>query len=155
MRFRSTFAVTASFVTALALAGCASGDAQAGSGGTGVSVVASTNVYGQIAEEIGGDLVEVTSIIDSASQDPHSFEPSAQDQLTVTNADLIVENGGGYDAFVDALIESSGSEAHVLTAAEFSHDYPGNEGHTDDADAAAGEPAQSHEDHAQEEGAEH
>ncbi|HEX5857745.1 MAG TPA: zinc ABC transporter substrate-binding protein, partial [Microbacterium sp.] len=108
MRFRPTLAVTATFATVLALAGCASGDAQAGDAGAGdrVSVVASTNVYGQIAEEIGGDLVEVTSIIDSASQDPHSFEPSAQDQLTVTNADLTIENGGGYDAFVDALIGS-------------------------------------------------
>ncbi|HWI30159.1 MAG TPA: zinc ABC transporter substrate-binding protein [Microbacterium sp.] len=147
--------MTASLATVFALAGCAPGDAPAGDAAAGdqVSVVASTNVYGQIAEEIGGDLIEVTSIIDSASQDPHSFEPSAQDQLTVTNADLIIENGGGYDAFVDALIESSGSDAHVLTAAEYSHDYPGNEGHTDDADSA--ETEEGHDDHASDEGAPH
>lgn len=152
MRLRSSLAATAFFVAVLALAGCSSSDAQAGNAGAGdgVSVVASTDVYGQIAEEIGGHLVEVTSIIDSASQDPHSYEPSAQDQLTVTNADLIIENGGGYDAFVDALIESSGSGARVLTAAEFSHDFPGNEGHTDDEDAGAPASDEGHDDHAEE-----
>ena len=44
-------------------------------------------------------------------------------------ADLIIENGGGYDAFVDALIEASGSTAPVITAVEFSHDWPGDAGH--------------------------
>lgn len=113
---------------ALVLAGCGGGsdaDTSGDGGADKLSVVASTNVYGQIAEEVGGDLVEVKSIIDSASKDPHSFEPSAQDQLTVQRADLIVENGGGYDAFVDALIESSGSKAPVITAAELSDHGPG------------------------------
>lgn len=124
-------------VSALALAGCASG---AGDDDGAVRVVASTDVYGQIAEEIGGDAVEVTSIVTSGAQDPHSFEPSAQDQLAVSRADLILENGGGYDGFIDALIESSGVDAPVLTAAEFSHDWPENAGHeaesahTDDAE---------------------
>ena len=95
--------------SALVLAGCAGGPAAGGEGG--LSVVASTNVYGQVAEEIGGGLVEVTSIVSSESQDPHSFEPSARDQLTVSNADLVIENGGGYDAFIDALIDSSGSRS--------------------------------------------
>jgi zinc/manganese transport system substrate-binding protein len=121
----------------LVLAGCASSDADAAASDDRIQVVASTNVYGQIAEEIGGDLVAVTSIIASDSQDPHSFEPSAQDQLTVANADLIIENGGGYDAFIDALIESSGSEAPVVTAVEFSHDWPENAGH--DAEEAGAE----------------
>ena len=90
-----------------------------------ITVVASTSVYGQIAEEIGGDLVDVTSIVSSTSQDPHSFEPSAQDQLAVRHADLVIENGGGYDAFIDALLEASGSTAPVLTAVEFSAAWPG------------------------------
>ncbi|MCW3493023.1 metal ABC transporter solute-binding protein, Zn/Mn family [Microbacterium sp. SSM24] len=117
--------------SALVLAGCASGSA-AGDEGK-LSVVASTNVYGQIAEEIGGGLVEVTSIVTNESQDPHSFEASARDQLTISKADLIIENGGGYDAFVDALIESSGSEAPVITAVEHSHDWPENDGHAEES----------------------
>lgn len=120
--------------SALVLAGCASGQpadgVEGGDAADGrLSVVASTDVYGEIASQVGGDLVDVTSIVTNASQDPHSFEPSARDQLTVSKADLIVENGGGYDAFIDALIDSSGSEAPVVTAVEHSHDWPENEGH--------------------------
>jgi len=128
----------------LALAGCAG--SAAGDDGR-LQVVASTNVYGQIASEIGGDAVDVTSIVASASQDPHSFEPSARDQLIVSKADLVIENGGGYDAFVDALIEAGGTEAPVITAAEFSPEWPedAGEGHDDHAD-------EGHEDHAHVEG---
>jgi len=126
----------------LTLAGCASASTAADDAADGrISVVASTNVYGQIAEEVGGDLVDVTSIVTSDAQDPHSFEPSARDQLAVSDADLIIENGGGYDAFIDALIEAGGSDAHVITAAEFSHDYPGAEDHADEEEHADGEGA--------------
>ncbi|MEU1973134.1 zinc ABC transporter substrate-binding protein [Microbacterium sp. NPDC019599] len=117
--------------SALLLAGCASGESTAAEDDGRIDVVASTNVYGQLAEEIGGDLVDVTSIITSGAQDPHSFEPSAQDQLAVAEADLVIENGGGYDPFIDGLIEASGTEAQVLTAVEFSHEWPGGAAHDD------------------------
>jgi zinc/manganese transport system substrate-binding protein len=133
-------------VPALALAGCATTSASDGGDDAGITVVASTNVYGQIAEAIGGDAVSVTSLIDSGAQDPHSFEPSARDQLTVSRAELILENGGGYDPFIDSLIEASGSDAVVLTAAEFSHDWPENAGHSED------EHAEDEHDHADEGG---
>ncbi|HYI50889.1 MAG TPA: zinc ABC transporter substrate-binding protein [Microbacterium sp.] len=129
----------------LLLAGCATVTDAAASDDR-IAVVASTNVYAQIAEEIGGEFVEVTPIVSSAGQDPHSFEPSARDQLTIQRADLIVENGGGYDAFVDALIEASGSTAPVVTAVEFSHDWPDNAGHEEKAEPADDE----HGDHAHE-----
>ncbi|TQK18149.1 zinc/manganese transport system substrate-binding protein [Microbacterium sp. SLBN-154] len=164
-RSLSAFALTAA--SALALAGCAtptgstSTSAETEPAGDALLVVASTNVYGHIAEQLGGDAIEVTSIVTSAAQDPHSYEPSAQDTLAISNADLIVENGGGYDSFVDALIESSGSDAHVITAVEFSHDYPGAQEHSDEehadeataGDADAG--AVAEEEHAHEEGEAH
>lgn len=149
-------------VSVLALAGCAGGAPAAQQSGTAapdaISVVASTNVYGQIVSEIGGEHVDVTSIVSNASQDPHSYEPSAQDQLTISTADLIVENGGGYDAFVDALIESSGSTAPVITAATFNHDYPGAESHADDThadDESTASPDASEEAHSHDEGDDH
>ena len=60
-----------------------------------------------IAAAIGGEQRHVTSIIDSAAQDPHSYEASAQDQLAISKADVIVENGGGYDPFIDTLIDAA------------------------------------------------
>ncbi|SFR87483.1 zinc/manganese transport system substrate-binding protein [Microbacterium sp. cf046] len=122
-------------VGSLTLAGCASTGADAAASDR-IAVGASTDVYAQIAEEIGGDLVDVTAIVSSAAQDPHSFEPSVRDQLTVDRAALIIENGGGYDAFVDALIDASGSTAPVITAAELSPAWSGESADhaTDDHD---------------------
>ncbi|MGH3691274.1 MAG: metal ABC transporter solute-binding protein, Zn/Mn family [Microbacterium sp.] len=119
-------------VAALTLAGCSTPSAGEGDDGT-ITVVASTNVYGDIAATIGGDRVDVQSIITSASQDPHSYEASARDRLTVQKADLVIENGGGYDAFIDTLLQDA-NDPHVVTAVEYSHDFPGNEGHEDEAD---------------------
>ena len=156
-KFHAAALLTAS---ALVLAGCsatASGSDDAGDGL--IKVTASTNVYGSLASQIGGDRVEVTTIIDSATQDPHSYEATARDRLAVQGADLVIENGGGYDAFIDTLLD--GSDAHVFTAAEFSHDYPGNAGHEgegteEDADAHdhdhEGEDGHEHAEEAEEEG---
>ncbi len=126
--------------SALALAGCAGAATPAASGAASgsdtLSVVASTNVYGQIAEAVGGDAVTVTSLISSTSQDPHGFEASASDQLTVKNADLLIENGGGYDPFLDSLAETSGTTAPIITAAQLSPEWPADgdtETHKDDA----------------------
>lgn len=145
---RVTILLGMAAASALALSGCAAASPASEDDGR-VQLVASTNVYGQIAQEVGGDLVDVTSVVTKASQDPHSFEPSARDQLTVAGADLVIENGGGYDAFIDALIDSSGSEAPVVTAVEYSHDWPENAGH----DAEDGEDhAHDHGDHEHVEG---
>ena len=103
-------------IAALALAGCATTPVDDGR----VHVVASTNVYGSIAEAIGGEFVAVTSLIDSAAHDPHSFEASAQDQLAIAKADLVIENGGGYDPFIDTLLEAASADAVVVSASEAS-----------------------------------
>ncbi|MDR6868851.1 zinc/manganese transport system substrate-binding protein [Microbacterium resistens] len=130
-------------VSALALAGCSAASSGPSATDDGrIDVVASTNVYGDIAAAIGGDRVRVTSVITSLTQDPHSYEASARDRLTVSGADLVITNGGGYDTFMDALLE--GSKAPVIAAVEFSHDYPGNTGHDH-----AGEHSGAADDHAQ------
>jgi zinc/manganese transport system substrate-binding protein len=84
-------------------------------GETGViKVVASTAVWASIIELVGGEWVEVTAIIDSATQDPHSYEASARDQLAVNDAELVVYNGGGYDDFMLALIAAAPEAKAVL-----------------------------------------
>ena len=146
---RSLPALLTSGIVAVALAGCASpapaDDAE------GLSVVASTNVYGDIAQSLAGDLATVTSIIESAAIDPHSYEASAQDQLAIANADIVIENGGGYDPFVDVLVDGSGSSAIVISAVEASgllEEDHAEEAHGDEDHA---EEAHGDEDHAEEE----
>lgn len=136
-------------VAALTLAGCSTPATGEGDDGT-ITVVASTNVYGDIAATIGGDRVDVQSIITSASQDPHSYEASARDRLTVQKADLVIENGGGYDAFIDTLLHDA-KDPHVVTAVEYSHDFPGNEGHSDEAHSDEAHADEAEHDHAEDE----
>ena len=100
---------------ALLLTGCA---ATTPAADDTIRIVASTDVYGDLAQTIGGDTVTVTSLIAGAARDPHSFEASAQDQLAVNKADVVIENGGGYDPFVDTLLAASGSTATVISVAE-------------------------------------
>ena len=103
-------------IAALLVAGCTTTTPDDGR----PSVVASTNVYGSIAAAVGGDLVHVTSIIDDPSQDPHSFEGSARVQLELSKADVVIENGGGYDDFVDTMLAGADSSATVLNASDLS-----------------------------------
>jgi zinc/manganese transport system substrate-binding protein len=141
-------------LVALALSGCAGGAAgdTTDDASDGLSIVASTNVYGDIAQTIGGDAVDVTSIIDSAAQDPHSFEATAEDQLTISKAAVVIENGGGYDPFIDTLVDAAGADdLLVLNASELSGLIPGEDEHAEDEHAGD---EHSEDEHAEDEHAE-
>ncbi len=99
-----------------ALTGCSSSEAVDSS--DNVTVVATTDVYADIAATVGGRDVTVTALVSSQDQDPHSYESDARDLLAVSKADVVMENGGGYDDFVDRLVESASSDATVLTAVD-------------------------------------
>lgn len=81
-----------------------------------IPIVASTNVWGDIASVIGGSRVRVDAFISDPAQDPHSYEASPRAQLAIASARLIIENGGGYDDFMDSMIAASGSKAPVVNA---------------------------------------
>jgi zinc/manganese transport system substrate-binding protein len=114
----------------LGVAGCSTGSAgspsgsatssSAASGAGPVNVVASTNVYGDIVKTIGGPAVAVTSIIDSPDKDPHEYEADARTQLALSKAHLVVENGGGYDDFVDTMLKSARTLPTVINVADVS-----------------------------------
>lgn len=89
----------------LGLSACANTEVTQSEANNSITVVASTNVYGNIAETIGGQWAEVTSILVDSSQDPHAFEASARTQLEVSRADIVIVNAGGYDDFMDALLK--------------------------------------------------
>ena len=104
----------------LVLAGCSATPADNAHDGV-IRVVASTNVYGDLAATIGGDDVEVTSIIDDPSQDPHEFEANGRVQLALSRADVVIVNGGGYDDFATTMLDASGNDgARVIDAVKLS-----------------------------------
>jgi zinc/manganese transport system substrate-binding protein len=128
--------------TVLLLAGCAATDPSTEPTEepfAGLTIVSSTNVWGDVASSIGGDLVQVVSIIDSFSQDPHSYEASARDQLAVNDADVIVANGGGYDSFIDTLAKAAGNDNVVYAyLPDELEQAPKEEDHDHDHDHAHG-----------------
>lgn len=97
--------------TALVLAGCTTTVSDAPST---IQVIASTDVYGSLAKTVGGSYATVTSIIDDPAKDPHEYQADARTQLTVSKAQVIIENGGGYDDFVDTMISASGNKNFSL-----------------------------------------
>ncbi|MFM7013589.1 MAG: metal ABC transporter solute-binding protein, Zn/Mn family [Actinomycetota bacterium] len=112
----------------LLFAGCAQAPNPSPSpseGPVGLQIAVSTSVWGDIAETIGGDKVQVQAIISGVNQDPHSYEASARDQLAVNGADLVIANGGGYDDFMLTLAKAANKEiflAYQSEAVEVSED---------------------------------
>ncbi len=89
------------------LAGCSASGGGGGSGSGKVEVVAGENFYGDLVARVGGDLVSVTSVLSDPNVDPHTYESSTQNAEQVADATLVVENGLGYDAFLDHLLSAS------------------------------------------------
>jgi zinc/manganese transport system substrate-binding protein len=114
---RSAALIAAVLVTTQ-VTGCGGDGAQAS--GSRVEVVASTNVYADIAAAVGGDFVHISSFISSPAQDPHSYEASGRNILTVSSADVVIENGGGYDDFMDQLLDSAGGDPIVVNVVDVS-----------------------------------
>lgn len=82
-----------------ALTGCASSVHQ-----RAATVIASTDVWGSVASAVTGRHVPVKSILSGSDVDPHSYTASPSDAAAITDADLVVYNGGGYDPWVDQLL---------------------------------------------------
>lgn len=132
---RSRFLLAAGSILALSLAACGSdesGPSGTDSAGdeTDFQVVTSIDVYADLIDQITEGTVEVQPLVASTAIDPHSYEATPQDRLAVENADLLVANGGGYDAFITLLASSAGKDdqVHQLIDGdnEHSHDDQGH-----------------------------
>nr|WP_051031052.1 zinc ABC transporter substrate-binding protein [Nocardia veterana] len=88
---------TLGVTTALTLAACSGSDSDSGK----PTVVASTDVWGSVAAAVGGPDIEVKSIIDSPTEDPHSYQTTPADAAAIHDAALVVYNGGHYDEFAE------------------------------------------------------
>src|SRR5918994_1941392 len=95
------------------LAGCGD-DGDAASQGGRLEVVATTGQAADFAREVGGDAVHVTGLL-PPNADPHEFELRPDDVKAINDADLVVRSGGDLDEWLEDAIESSGSDAAVVT----------------------------------------
>jgi zinc/manganese transport system substrate-binding protein len=112
----------------LLLNGCGS-PAIASSGSSTIKVVAAENFYGDIARQLGGSHVTVTSILSDPNVDPHEYESSYQNATAVSDAQLVIENSDGYDSWMDKLLSSSPNpNRRVIKAFDVApHKLPVNE----------------------------
>jgi zinc/manganese transport system substrate-binding protein len=109
-----------------ALAGLTATWAQSGP----ISVVAAENVYGDIAEQLGGDSVKVTSLINNPSQDPHLFEASPATARALSDAQIVVANGADYDPWLEKLLQAAPRSGRVeIDVAKLMGRKPGDNPH--------------------------
>ncbi|SRR5579883_1768128 len=69
-----------------------------------INIVAAENIYGNIAKELGGPYVNVTSILNNPSQDPHLFTTTPSIAQAVSHADIVIYNGADYDPWMKSLL---------------------------------------------------
>jgi zinc/manganese transport system substrate-binding protein len=74
---------------------------------TQIHVVAAENFWGSLATQLGGNRVQVTSVITNPATDPHDYEPSAVDARTFAGAQMAIVNGVGYDPWASKLIAAN------------------------------------------------
>jgi len=101
-----------SFISVLLIVlGAAALDAQAS---RPIKAVAAENFYGNIVKQIGGDAVTVISVMSDPNVDPHEYESNVEDAKAIAEADLVIENGGGYDDWMDKLLSASPRDSRIV-----------------------------------------
>jgi zinc/manganese transport system substrate-binding protein len=100
---------------AVAIAGCGSNGGAGASGSNGViSAVGAENEYANVLSQIGGRYVHVLAIESNPNTDPHTFEASPQVAREVSSAQLVVQNGVGYDTWINKIESASPSSTRKV-----------------------------------------
>ena len=104
--------IAAAAAIAVVNAGCGQGSVADSSGR--IQVVAAENFWGSIAAQLGGNQVEMTSIITSPATDPHDYEPTSDDARTMASAQLAIVNGIGYDSWAQKLLDANPTSGRIV-----------------------------------------
>lgn len=163
-RFRSLSMIVG--LAGLVLAACGDDDgvsAEGADGGERPTIVVTTNILGDVVEQVVGDQAEVVTVM-PVGADPHNFQASAQQAAQMRDADVLVVNGGGFEQglldVIDAAIDDGAVTFEAMSAVDpleygaTAHDHSehehADEEHADEGDHAEDEHADEH-DHAEEE----
>lgn len=94
-------------VTAVALAALAAPSMAPAAPSTTIRAIGAENFYADVIGQIGGSYVAVTAVLTNPNTDPHSYESSTADASAIAAADLVVQNGIGYDDFMNKMEAAS------------------------------------------------
>ncbi|MEN4013819.1 MAG: metal ABC transporter substrate-binding protein [Chloroflexota bacterium] len=144
---RKTSILLTAWIAVLLAAGCAAPPPPAASEAP-LQVVATTSIVADIVQQIGGERVQVTTLLPLGS-DPHAYEPAPQDIARVSEAALVFASGAGLEEFLERLIANAGAQERLVQVSEGIQlkDF-GVEKHAE-------EEKKEGEEHAEEEGEEH
>lgn len=118
------------FAVALALAVTFAASARSQAADAKIAVVAAENFYGDLARQIGGDHVAVTSVISNPNQDPHLFETSPSVVREIAGDQIVIYNGAGYDPWMARLLRTTPKPGRIsIVAADLVHAVPGANPH--------------------------
>ena len=82
-----------------------------------INVVASFSILGDMVSQVAGDRAHVTTIV-GPDADAHLYQPNTGDAVAVTNADLVIVNGMGFETWSAQLIATSGTKATIAVATD-------------------------------------
>jgi zinc/manganese transport system substrate-binding protein len=127
-----------------------------------VKAVASFSILGDMVKEVGGDRVEVITLV-GPNGDAHVYQPTPADAKTLARADLLFLNGLGFEGWMERLEDSSGFKGKVVTASEGvksidiaeEHEQEGEAAHGHEDEHADRKAHEEHEEHAEHEGHHH
>ena len=95
-----------------------------------LTIVAAENFYGDVAAQLGGPHVVVSSILSNPDQDPHLFEADPRTARALSNASLVIYNGADYDPWMEKLLQATPSTRRtVLVAADLTGKKSGDNPH--------------------------
>src|SRR5580692_5758719 len=75
--------------------------------GSKIQVVAAENFWGSLITQLGGNKVNVVSIVSDPNADPHEYESNSTDARDIATAKYVIINGVGYDSWADKLLSAS------------------------------------------------
>ena len=115
-------AAVAGVVGVLVLGACASGGAGANADTVGdcpggrIPIVVTVDQWGDLVGRLAGACGDVTTIVSGTTGDPHDYEPTPADLAAFSDAELVVVNGLGYDAWADKALDALGHRPAVVDA---------------------------------------
>jgi zinc/manganese transport system substrate-binding protein len=115
-------AIGAAMGMALVASACSSSTAattgSSGSGGGKIAAVGAENEYADVIQQVGGKYVQVGAIMSNPNTDPHTFEASASVARLVSAAQLVVQNGVGYDTFMNTIENAAPSSSRKVVVVQ-------------------------------------
>jgi zinc/manganese transport system substrate-binding protein len=115
MIITTTKTLTIAAVVALLATGCV---ATGASSGGKIQAVGAENQYTSVISQLGGRYVDATAVMSNPNTDPHTFEASASVASEIASAQLVVQNGLGYDSFMDKIEAATPSSSRVVISAQ-------------------------------------